>query len=162
MINSEGGCLCGRVRYAVDAQPTRLTICHCRFCQRATGGGYLVEPVFDEEHFFLRSGQTKTYDHRSEGSGKLVHVHFCENCGTKLYLTFERFSQVVGVYGGTFDNPDWLDQTAENAKHIFLSVAQVGTVIPAGVKTFQEHATTPDGSAIEPVVFSKPHVISAR
>jgi len=158
----EGGCLCGRIRYAVTSQPVRVTICHCRFCQRATGSAYLVEPVFDKSSFEVISGQPKIYQHRSEGSGRMVDVHFCGDCGAKLFLTFERFPDAVGVYGGAFDNPNWFERTAENSKHIFLSVAQRGTIIPAGINSFEEHATTNDGRPIEPRVFSEHHMIGLR
>ncbi len=99
------------------------------------------------------------YTHISEGSGKEVYIHFCANCGTKLYLTFERFKDVVGVLGGTFDDPNWLEITPENSKHIFLGVAQHGTVIPAQVSTFIKHATEVDGTPIAPTVFDLPHII---
>lgn len=156
---AEGGCLCGSVRYAVQSQPVRVTICHCRFCQRATGGAYLVEPVFDKGDFSVITGAPRTYEHRSEGSGKRLTIHFCETCGTKLFLTFERFPDVAGIYGGTFDDPNWFGRTAENSKHIFLGVAQHGTVIPAGVNTFLEYATTRDGTPLEPTIFDAPKTI---
>lgn len=158
----QGGCLCGRIRFKATAQPLRLTICHCRFCQKATGSAYLVEPIFQKSDFAVMSGQPKVYQHRSEGSGKLVDVHFCENCGTKLFLTFERFPDVAGVYGGTFDDPDWFDRSAANSKHIFLAVAQKGTVIPGGINCFEAHAITNDGTPIEPQVFDRPHVVGAQ
>jgi len=41
----EGGCLCGEIRYETMAEPVRVTICHCTFCQRLTGSAYLVEPI---------------------------------------------------------------------------------------------------------------------
>ena len=159
MTGADGGCLCGKLRYRVQSPPSRVTICHCRFCQRATGSAYLVEPIFDKTAFSLTKGAAKVYHHRSEGSGKQVHVHFCDTCGTKLFLSFERFSEVIGVYGGTFDDPDWYDRTPENSKQIFLGVAQAGTVIPSGVNTFEEHATAQDGTPIEPKVFSEPTLI---
>ena len=102
----------------------------------------------------------RTYEHRSEGSGKLLTIHFCETCGTKLFLTFERFPDVAGIYGGTFDDPNWFDRTPENSKHIFLGVAQHGTVIPAGVITYLEYATTEDGTPIEPTIFGEPKTIT--
>lgn len=86
-------------------------------------------------------------------------IHFCATCGTKLYLSLERFPGVVGVYGGTFGDPDWFERTPENARHIFLDVAQHGTVIPAGFPTYRQHPSPPDGSAPEPAVFDVPHLI---
>ncbi|HUS98000.1 MAG TPA: GFA family protein [Hyphomicrobiaceae bacterium] len=159
MSGAQGGCLCGGLRYKVQSPPSRVTICHCRFCQRATGSAYLVEPIFDKQGFSLTKGNAKVYVHRSEGSGQQVYVNFCDTCGTKLFLGFDRWPDIVGVYGGTFDDPNWYERTSENSKQIFLGVAQAGTVIPPGVNTFKEHATTIDGTPIEPTVFAKPEII---
>lgn len=159
MPNAEGGCLCGAVRYSARSNPVRITICHCKFCQRATGSAFMVEPIFNDGDFAVLRGKPRIYEHRSEGSNKLIHVHFCSDCGTKLFLTFERFEGIVGVYGGTFDDPNWFERTRDNSKHIFLSVAQHGTVVPPGMNTFEEHASANDGSPIDPTVFSEPKII---
>ena len=159
MSGMRGGCLCGALRYEVHNQPSRTTICHCKFCQRATGGAYLVEPIFDASEFSMTEGRPKQYKHISEGSGKDVYIHFCDTCGTKLFLTFERFEGIVGLYGGTLDDPNWLEITPQNSKHIFLGVAQKGTIIPPHINTFVEHATKNDGSPLEPEVFDQPHAI---
>jgi hypothetical protein len=159
MSMQEGGCLCGAIRYGVTSPPMRVTICHCRFCQRATGSAFLVEPIFAKSDFAVISGQPKVYRQRSAGSGKMVDVHFCGDCGTKLFLTFERFPDAVGVYGGTFDDPNWFERSAAKTRHIFVGVAQRGTVIPAGIKYYEAHATTNDGEPIESRIFDAPHVI---
>ncbi|GAB4229499.1 MAG: hypothetical protein Kow0032_10690 [Methyloligellaceae bacterium] len=156
MAEAAGGCLCGATRYAVNAQPIRVTICHCRFCQRATGSAYLVEPIFERGSLRMLAGTPAQYAHRSEGSGKRVTINFCATCGTKLFLEFERFPDVVGIYGGTFDDPNWFERTPANARHIFLEAAQHGTVIPAGFDTYRQHATLNDGTAVEPEVFDEP------
>jgi hypothetical protein len=137
----------------------RVTICHCRFCQRATGSAYLVEPVFDRADFAVTSGMPATYVHRSDGSGKLVTIHFCAICATKLFLGFERFPDVYGVYGGTFDDPNWFGTTPETSRHIFLGVARHGTIIPPGVDAFLEHVAQKDGTPVAPRVFDRPMVI---
>jgi hypothetical protein len=33
-----GGCQCGAVRYRLLAPPNHASICHCRMCQKASGG----------------------------------------------------------------------------------------------------------------------------
>lgn len=162
MPDAEGGCLCAANRYAVNAAPVRVTFCHCRFCQRATGSAYLVEPIFDRGSVKILKGCPTKYEHRSEGSGKLVTISFCARCGTKLYLEFERFPDVAGVYGGTFDDPNWFERTPDNSKHIFLEVAQHGTVVPAGYNTFRQHATRNDGTPVNPRVFDEPFTIGKR
>ena len=131
MAVHEGGCLCGAVRYKTQNDPLRVTIYHCKFCQRATGAAYMVEPIFRETDLQITKGSSAAYDHCSGGSGKLVHIHFCAACGTKLYLTFERFADVCGVYAGTFDDPNWFDIKPENSKHIFIDVARHETILAA-------------------------------
>ncbi len=162
MSINEGGCFCGAIRYAVSADPVRVTICHCKFCQRATGSAYMVEPVFDLENLRIIRGEPATYDHRSAGSGKIVHIHFCRNCGTKIYLSFERYLGMCGIYAGTFDDPNWFAIEPENSRHIFIDEARHETILPAGVKAFGQHVMLNDGTPLEPVLFNHPHVICSR
>src|ERR1051325_5315746 len=107
MTIHQGGCLCGALRYETTADPLRVTICRCGCGQRATGSAYMVEPIFRHEDMRATKGSATIYELRSAGSGKTVRVHFCPVCGTKLYLSFERFPGVYGVYAGTFDDPSW-------------------------------------------------------
>jgi hypothetical protein len=34
-----GGCICAALRFEVTAPPLRVTVCRCRWCQRAAFGG---------------------------------------------------------------------------------------------------------------------------
>jgi len=159
MTPHTGGCLCGDIRYDASEQPIRVTFCHCRFCQKVTGSAYAVEPIFNLSALVIRRGNPRVYKHRSDGSGKLIHSHFCEGCGTRLYYTFERFEGLAGIHAGTFDNPNWFKCSADNSKHIFLSQARHGSIIPAGINTFQEHATDNAGYPIKPTVYESHHMI---
>jgi hypothetical protein len=40
MAAAIGGCMCGAVRYECTATPMFMGNCHCRDCQRASGGTY--------------------------------------------------------------------------------------------------------------------------
>jgi hypothetical protein len=119
----------------------------------------MVEPIFDNDALSVLAGEASIYDHVSEGSGKVVHVHFCRDCGTKLWLSFERFPTVIGVYAGTFDDPCWFAIHPETSKHIYLGVARRDSIVPPGLPTYVEHATTNDGSLCEPTIFATPHAM---
>jgi hypothetical protein len=115
----------------------------------------MVEPIFPRDNVHLVQGQPGVYEQRSAGSGKLVQVHFCATCGTKLYLTFERFPTSCGVYAGTFDDPSWFAITPATARHIYIGVARPETMLPAGLACYGEHALDESGSLKEPIVLDE-------
>lgn len=162
MSRHEGGCLCGSLRYETTSDPVRVTICHCRFCQRATGGAYMVEPIFRSEDLRVTTGTPTVFDATSAGSGKQVHIHFCPRCGTKLYLSFERFPGMVGIYAGTFDDPGWFEVGPDNARHIFVGAARHDTILPGGMDIFVEHAIDLQGQPREGRRFDTPVAASDR
>lgn len=156
----EGGCLCGALRYAATGEPLRVTICHCTFCQRVTGAAFLVEPIFKREDVTFAAVSASVYEHRSDGSGKRVSVHFCVRCGGHLMLSFERFAEVVGVFAGTFDDPNWFDRGGAKSRHIFTRSAQKGVVLPAGIEIYEGHAMALDGTPNTPRILTTPLVVS--
>ncbi len=161
MSTHAGGCLCTAIRYKTRAAPHRVTICHRKFCQRITGTAYLVESIFGKKDIEITAGEPKAFMHRSTGSGKEVTLHFCQDCGCNIYLSFERFPDVVGVFSGTFDDPNWFERTIENSKHIFTRSAQSGVILPPGINTFPEHTTQNDGTPNEPVVYTHAFIVHA-
>ena len=150
-----GGCLCSALRYETLTEPDRITFCHCRFCQRATGSAFMVEPLFRVEDFRMSKGTPTIYELKSDGSGKMVKVHFCPTCGTKLYPSFERFSDCYAVYAGTFDDPDWFAVPPDNTKQIFISAARPETILHPGIASFQHHARLNDGTPTQSEVFAR-------
>ncbi|WP_223422152.1 GFA family protein [Tateyamaria pelophila] len=154
-----GRCLCGNVSYDTGKDPLWVTVCYCRFCQRATGSDRMIEPIFERDSFAFKGGSPTVYTLPSDGSGKDINVHFCEKCGTKLALTFERWPNRIGIYVGTLNDPVSIEPTKENSKHIFASEARPGTILPPGFKIFDRHATENDGTPIEPTVHSTPYVV---
>jgi hypothetical protein len=150
------------LRYETRTDPVRVTVCHCRFCQRATGSAYMVEPIFRREDVAVTRGEPSVFALRSEGSGRTVRIHFCPVCGTKLFLTFERFPDSCGVYAGTFDDPSWFPVGPENSRHIFVDMGRPDSVLPEGTPLFAEHAIDLDGQAREPARLDRPRPIADR
>ena len=148
----KGRCLCGAVTYDTGAAPLWVTVCYCTFCQRATGSDRMIEPIFERAAFRFTAAPPTVYTLPSEGSGRDIHVHFCAACGTKLALTFDRWPDRLGIYIGTLADPGSIAVTPDTSKHIFLSEARPGTLIPPGFKTFERHAATTDGTPLEPTI----------
>lgn len=74
-----GGCLCGAVRVRATLPEDAVQLCHCRQCQRWTGGGMLASVrVADLE--IMGEGAIRHY--RASGHGERA---FCGTCGTSLY-----------------------------------------------------------------------------
>lgn len=154
----QGRCLCGALVYEAEGQPATVTVCHCRFCQRATGGAYLVDALFKRARFRVLKGTPRVYDHRSEGSGKLVHIQFCEGCGIKLWLEFQRWPDLVGIYAGTLDNPNGFDRSPARTHYIFTDQAADWTVMPKGARLYPGDTTTQAGERVVPLCLTEPRV----
>ena len=156
---NEGGCLCGTVRYVVIGLPLRTTFCMCKFCQKMTGTPMNRLTNFHAENFEVLTGDLRTYEHISEGSGKAINLHSCRTCSSTVFMTLERFPGFVGVVDGTLDDPDWIPNEPDNTKYIFANSAQQGTIVPAGYPVFAEHATTLDGQPCAPEIFDHHHTL---
>lgn len=152
----KGSCLCRKVTYDTGSEPLWITICHCKFCQRATGSDRMIQPVFERQAFRFTAASPAVFTRPSDGSGKDVHAHFCSDCGTKLALSFERWPDKIGIYIGTLDDPDGINVGPENRKHIFVAEALSGTLLPPNVKIFDHHSAEPDGTPVAPYINSKP------
>lgn len=119
----------------------------------------MIEPIFEREGFVFTRGKPSQYTLPSEGSGKDVHIHFCSKCGTKLALTFERWPDRLGIYIGTLNDPTSISVTPDNSKHIFVSEARPGTMLPPSFKIFERHAAENDGAPIEPIIHKSTYCV---
>ena len=95
-----GGCQCGAIRFAVSKPPTRISICHCRMCQKATGAPFASFADIEHEHFAWTRGKPSAFK-----SSTIAERDFCAACGTPL--TFRRIGGPrIELLTGTFDRPD--------------------------------------------------------
>ncbi|MFZ5731494.1 MAG: GFA family protein [Pseudomonadota bacterium] len=94
-----GGCQCGAVRFAIYARPARLSLCHCRMCQKAGGGPFLALADVLHGDFAWTRGQPGTF--RSSNNAER---DFCPACGTPLsYRAID--GEYMELTMGSFDRP---------------------------------------------------------
>ena len=86
-----GGCLCGAIRYAINAPVAGLRACHCTHCQKTSGTGSSVNAVIQSKDFAITRGTPKRYAVKAD-SGRTLLRFFCGDCGSPIYS--QRDSQV--------------------------------------------------------------------
>jgi hypothetical protein len=96
-----GGCLCGAVRFEVRGEPSKVGICHCMECRKATGAVAMAYADWDAAHFTY-SGTLKEFCGRS----------FCPECGTRVFHLYAGKGAEV-LLGALDDGPGDLVPTRE-------------------------------------------------
>ena len=107
----QGSCLCGAIRFTVEAPVKELRACHCRNCQKASGAGGSVNAVVPSASFRITRGTPKRYSARAD-SGRLLHRYFCGDCGSPIYSQRDLAPETVVVRSGLFDNAGEMRITA--------------------------------------------------
>ncbi|MCZ6629479.1 MAG: GFA family protein [SAR324 cluster bacterium] len=128
----EGGCSCGELRYGLKTKPVFVHACHCRLCQRLTGGAFVMNAIIEKDAVELLSGTPVS--HRLQGgSGSDHDVYFCRNCGTYVWSEYHRFpGSAWFIRVGTLDNPDLLAPDV----HIFTRSKHPAVQLPTDVPAF--------------------------
>lgn len=109
MSMTTGGCLCGQVRYAIDAEPGPSRLCWCRDCQRIAANG-TANVVFPTSAIAVTG--TVSRFHRVADSGNQVTLGFCNQCGTQLFSDSTGRVGLTVVRMGTLDNPSAITPTS--------------------------------------------------
>ena len=112
-----GGCLCGAVRYEIEAAPITTRICWCHLCQRIGAGGATVNVCFPKAAARI-SGQPRDFVSTAD-SGNVMHRRFCQDCGVHLFSEAESRPHLIFVRAGTLDDPE----VAQPAATIWVSAA---------------------------------------
>jgi len=131
----EGGCLCRAVRYRVKAEPVRTSACHCTSCQRRTGSAFGIGAYFRENDVeIVKDDGLKTYEYRSDESGRWLRPQFCTNCGSTVTWTAEALPGMRAVAGGSFDDPKWFKVD----RFAWMRSAHPWMIAPQGVQVFEK------------------------
>ena len=126
-----GGCACGAVRYALNADPLIVHACHCRNCQRLTGGAFVIN-LWIEKEFVETRGAPRSF-RLAGGTGKPHDVFFCERCGTYLWSRYHAAGDALFVRAGTLDDPGAVRPDV----HIFTRTKLPWLELPKGARAFR-------------------------
>lgn len=94
----EGGCQCGRIRYSARIENDEAYLCHCRMCQRATGG---VSIAFKN---VAKAGIEWSQEPDWYHSSAIARRPYCAHCGTPLGFEYPESGR-ADLTVGSFDDP---------------------------------------------------------
>jgi hypothetical protein len=126
-----GGCQCGSVRYEISGRPVALYVCHCHECQKQSASAFGITYTIGRDDLHLKCGTVKVWS-RAADSGRTVRCLFCPDCGSRLWHEYSGDSTLIGIKGGSLDDPIDL----QTATHIWTSRKLPGVVIPEGAAQF--------------------------
>jgi hypothetical protein len=132
-----GGCACGAIRYESTAKPLVMFHCHCRDCQRVSGGPFTSVVVVPSAGFRILQGTPRSYVTTGVRGGHL-HRGFCGDCGSPLIgqPKSENAPPVMALHAASLDDPSWF----RPQHHIFVSDAQPWDSIDRSLPCYDEYA----------------------
>lgn len=122
-----GSCLCGTVRYEIDAPIESVTHCHCSQCRKGHGAAFASYGNVRRAHVRLTRGQESIREfHSSPG----VTRSFCGQCGANLqWFADHPHPEWTSIALGTLDTP----LGAVPQKHIYTESKADWYVIADGL-----------------------------
>ncbi len=99
--STDGGCLCGAIRYAIHGVPGSSGICHCQSCRRAAGSPAVAWITLPVDRFSFARGTPAQF----RSSPPVVRT-FCATCGTPLTYVHAEDADKIDVTTCSLDDPE--------------------------------------------------------
>jgi hypothetical protein len=127
-----GGCVCGAIRYEVNAEPIMMFNCHCRDCQRTTGSAFTPVVYVPANAFKITKGSPHYYSTQSEMAGHNKRG-FCPECGSRLFGGASETGQ--GIAASSLDDPSLFKPQV----HMWASDAQPWDSMDSTLPKFEKY-----------------------
>lgn len=115
-----GHCMCGAVTVTVREPAGWLGVCHCRMCQRWSGGLFICFPA--AESTVKVSGPVQNF-----ASSTVADRAFCSSCGTHLWMRDRKDGADYDLIPGLFDaTADWPLKSEIYHDHAFKALMLEG------------------------------------
>lgn len=131
MSHFEGGCLCGSMRYEINAEPVVAAVCHCTHCRRQSGSAFSTVAGFPADAVTL-TGDTLASFKDTGDSGMPVIRKFCRQCGSPLFSDAASAPGLMFFKTGTLDQPERIPMGLE----IWCSAKLPETTVAEGLPQF--------------------------
>ena len=124
MNTRTASCSCGQLTLTTQAEPVRVSICHCLACQRRTGSVFGAQARLPRSAVTI-SGESSQYVRVGDEGSKVV-FSFCPKCGATVHYSVEGYDEEnIAVPVGAFADPKFPAPTFsvyEERMHTWVSL----------------------------------------
>lgn len=132
----KGECLCGEVKFEIEAELQNLYQCHCSLCRKVTGSSANAATFVHQSHFCWLSGIEKIRSYQKETG---YRADFCSSCGSPVPNALKD-SDLMWVPAGLLDGYI----PSEIAVHLHLASSAPWDRNTPNCKMFQDSPQTLD------------------
>lgn len=132
----KGSCLCGEVRFEVDAPYPRLYQCHCSLCRKQGGSVSNTGLIVAADKFRWLAGEA-AISRWQRATG--FRSHFCSHCGAPVPNPL-RDTGFVWVPSGLFDD----DGPLQIAAQLYVGSKASWAGVPAGGMDYETAPEMPE------------------
>jgi hypothetical protein len=119
-----GGCLCGAIRYRLNAAPLLVYACHCHDCQTRSGSAFALTVVVRTADLEI-AGEPEVARMTSP-SGRELNHSFCPECRVRVLVRAVAAPDYASLRAGTFDDASWAVPVAQ----LYVESAIPWAIIP--------------------------------
>jgi hypothetical protein len=128
-----GSCFCGEVRYRLTQAPMFIHCCHCRDCQKQTGGAFAINALIERSCVaLLEESRDPVCVTVETDSGRPHDIFRCPQCQSALWSDYGRRGVMVFVRVATFDR----GHDVAPDVHIFTRSKLPWVTLPPGARSF--------------------------
>ncbi len=106
--STDGGCLCGAIRYRLTGRPHDSVVCHCATCRRATSTPTVAWLTVTRSQLAFLAGEPTAYR-----SSPAVRRRFCASCGSALTYETTARPATIDITTVSLDDPTLFPPTRE-------------------------------------------------
>jgi hypothetical protein len=125
-----GSCLCGGIRYEIDAALGPVTNCHCSRCRKASGAAFASNASVPAASFRFVAGAELLKEWESSPG---VRRCFCGRCGSPILKRHDARPETLRLRLGTLDT----DPGVKPSRHIFVGSKAPWVEITDGLPTLE-------------------------
>ena len=124
-----GNCLCGKVAFEINGDPSKIYQCHCSLCRKQGGSASNSSLIAEAKNLRWISGQEQISSYVKPTG---FRSDFCSHCGSPVPNPL-RTSAYYWVPAGLLDD----DISQEVAIHLYVGSKASWNSIPPGVPQYE-------------------------